>query len=82
MNLDGSQQKLVNPGDNWHFSLRINRLSVDPQSGRALIEVRPLGSFEAQSTGSMSLQGSVMTPASAPPDQQQKITAPSFEGWL
>ncbi len=80
MKLDGSQQDLVNKGDTWPNSLRISHLSVDTQSGRALIEIKPLGSFEAQSTRSSNLQDGVAAPPSAPPGGQQgKFSAPSFE---
>jgi hypothetical protein len=80
MNLDGIEQTVFNRGDNWQKPLRIDRLSVDSQSGRALIEIRPLGSYEAQESVSAGLQESLATPSTAAPDQQPKVSAPSFEG--
>lgn len=81
MNLDGSQQQIFNRGDTWLSPLRINHMSVDPQSGRVLIEISQLGSFEAQISASVNLQQSAVSSASAPPatDAKSKVTAPSFE---
>ncbi len=81
MKLDGSQQQVFNRGDTWLSPLRINHLSVDPLSSRVLIEVNPLGSFEAQTTASVNLQQNATATASATPgaDLKPKVTAPSFE---